>query len=204
MLQLRDLMTTDVVTVSPDASLREAMELFATHHVSGAPVVVGERVVGVVSTTDLIEFAATEPKARRESDDAPEWKDDSDTRVDREGDDETAARYFIELWAFADAEVGERIADSEPVDRDVLAEHTVGEVMTRAVCALPPTADVSAAADYMRTANVHRVLVMEGDRLVGIVSALDLTKAIADHRIGHRTYVFGRAEHPQGRVLGES
>ena len=203
MLQLRDLMTKDVVTVSPDASLREAMELFATHHVSGAPVVAGERVVGVVSTTDLIEFAATAPRPRRESDDAPEWND-SEARADRDAEDESAARYFIELWAFADAEVGERIADSEPVDRDVLAEHTVGEVMTRAVCALPPTADVSAAADYMRTANVHRVLVMDGQRLVGIVSALDLAKAIADHRIGHRTYVFNRADRAQGGVLGEA
>lgn len=59
MLRLRDIMTTDVVTLTSDTTLREAMELFAHHHVSGAPVVAGGRIVGVVSATDLMMFAAS-------------------------------------------------------------------------------------------------------------------------------------------------
>ena len=43
MLRLRDIMTTDVVTVSPESTIREAMELFASRHISGAPVVAGNR-----------------------------------------------------------------------------------------------------------------------------------------------------------------
>jgi len=34
MLRLRDIMTTNVVTVSPEMSIREAMELFGKQHVS--------------------------------------------------------------------------------------------------------------------------------------------------------------------------
>jgi CBS domain-containing protein len=48
-------MTTDVVTLSPDATIEEAEQCFAMHHVSGAPVVEAGRIVGVVSKSDLLD-----------------------------------------------------------------------------------------------------------------------------------------------------
>ena len=61
MLRLRDIMTTDVLTVSPELTIRDAMALLSTRHVSGAPVVASGKVVGVLSGTDLLEFAAALP-----------------------------------------------------------------------------------------------------------------------------------------------
>jgi CBS domain-containing protein len=58
MLRVRDIMTTDVVTLSPDLSLRDAMALLTRRHISGAPVVSAGRVVGVASLTDFADFAA--------------------------------------------------------------------------------------------------------------------------------------------------
>ena len=50
-----DVMTTDVVAVTPDASYRTMAGLLRTHRVSGFPVVDGNGiVVGVVSETDLL------------------------------------------------------------------------------------------------------------------------------------------------------
>jgi CBS-domain-containing membrane protein len=51
-------MATDVVAISSEATVRDAMELLSRHHISGAPVVNGSTLVGVVSATDLTEFAA--------------------------------------------------------------------------------------------------------------------------------------------------
>jgi CBS domain-containing protein len=62
--------------------------------------------------------------------------------------------------------------------------------MTHVVFSLPPDADVETAADYMRRAEIHRLLVLDAGRLVGIVSALDIATAVADHRLTRRTYVF--------------
>ena len=56
MLKLRDIMTTDVVTASPELSLREAMDLLSSRHITGAPVVAGGKVVGVFSASDLLAF----------------------------------------------------------------------------------------------------------------------------------------------------
>lgn len=71
-----------------------------------------------------------------------------------------------------------------------LEDVTVDEVMTRKVQALPPDCSVDEAAALMIKKQIHRVLVMEGDALLGIVSMFDVARAVAQHRIRNRTYVF--------------
>ena len=50
----RDVMTTNVVSVSPGDSVDEAVRLLTFHDISGLPVCDGRRVVGVISEADLI------------------------------------------------------------------------------------------------------------------------------------------------------
>ena len=58
--RVKDIMTTHVVAVRPDASCREMAALLRAHRVSGVPVVDAEGiVVGVVSETDLLTRRAT-------------------------------------------------------------------------------------------------------------------------------------------------
>lgn len=72
-----------------------------------------------------------------------------------------------------------------------LEDVTVDEVMTRKVQSLPPDCSVDEAAILMGEKQIHRVLVMQGDVLLGIVSTSDVARAVAEHRLGSRTYVFG-------------
>ena len=63
---IRELMTTDVLTVSPSTPLKEAAELLARRRISGVPVVEeDDRVVGVFSEADVLiqerSSAATSP-----------------------------------------------------------------------------------------------------------------------------------------------
>ena len=52
---IRDLMTTDVVAVTPSTPLKEAAELLARRRISGVPVVEPEgRVVGILSEADVL------------------------------------------------------------------------------------------------------------------------------------------------------
>jgi CBS domain-containing protein len=53
-MKVTDVMTTDVVTIAPSASLRDAASLLVEHGVSGLPVVEDGRLVGVISEADLI------------------------------------------------------------------------------------------------------------------------------------------------------
>jgi CBS domain-containing protein len=60
------------------------------------------------------------------------------------------------------------------------AGKTVGKVMTGEVFSLPPDAPVRSAASMMREKRIHRVLVMSDDQLEGVVSALDVARAVSD------------------------
>lgn len=192
MLRLRDIMTTELVTVSPELSLRDAMELFVTHHVSGAPVVAQHRVVGVVSVTDLLEFVAAAPAV---PDETRLDADLGELEIDGElGEgDEPSATWFVERRVDEETDVGARFEEigERRAALDRFAEHTVSEVMNDNICSLPSNTRVDQAADFMRTAAIHRVLVMDDGVLNGIVSLKDIADAVADHKLTERTYVFG-------------
>lgn len=58
MLQARDIMTTEVITVSPQTSVLDLARLLAEHKINGVPVVADDgRLVGVVTQSDLIDRA---------------------------------------------------------------------------------------------------------------------------------------------------
>lgn len=57
-MRVRELMTTDVVAVQPETSLRDAASLLVEHNVSGLPVVKGDEVIGVLSEADIVAKAS--------------------------------------------------------------------------------------------------------------------------------------------------
>ncbi|MBV9880683.1 MAG: CBS domain-containing protein [Gemmatirosa sp.] len=186
MLRIREIMTRDVLTVSPSTSLQEAAALFAERHVGGAPVVAGGHVVGVVSMSDVLAFAASPPDGHSAMD-----PDDDDAPPDEGDANEPSARYFTDLWDAAGGEVTERIADVARPSWDLLAAHTVEEVMSRSVLALSSDTSVLLAAATMQAADVHRLLVIDGSVLRGIVTTVDVVRAVAEGRLVRRTFVFG-------------
>lgn len=98
------------------------------------------------------------------------------------------AQDLLDFIASLPAEEAEVRARGE---RGVLDDHVVEEAMTRApLRTLAPATKVDRAAAIMREERVHRLPVVEGDRLVGIVSTVDIVRAVADHRLAHRTFVF--------------
>lgn len=70
----------------------------------------------------------------------------------------------------------------DSLSRAELGEHTVGEVMSRRVFAVDPEESVRAAARLMAALQIHRVLVLEQGKLVGLLSSMDLVRAVADGR----------------------
>lgn len=191
MLRLRDIMTRDVVTMSPELSIRDAMNILSERHIGGAPVVAGDEIVGIVSATDLMELAGSlqEPPRDRPVDAEPGgWEEEQWS----EQSEEPSAAFFTQIWAGADDELQDRFDDGDRQELNGLDERTVAEAMTRGpLCELGPDVAVPAAADYMRRAGVHRILVAENGRLLGLVSTMDIARAVADQRLTSQVYVFG-------------
>jgi acetoin utilization protein AcuB len=62
----------------------------------------------------------------------------------------------------------------------LLARLTVGEVMTKAVLIVDPARDAREAARIMLDHRIGALPVLDGDRLVGIVTETDLVRAFAE------------------------
>lgn len=178
---VRELMSTDVTSVAPSLSLRDALELLAARHIGGAPVVQGHHVVGVLSMSDILSFEASNPvvpgaepdQTVEEPEPTPDW---------REGEDPPSA-YFADFWADAGGDVVERLEQTGTPEWDLLAEHTVSEAMTRSVVGVRPETPVRSAARLMTRLDIHRVLVLDAGKLCGVVTSMDVVRAAGRGRI---------------------
>jgi CBS domain-containing protein len=176
MLRLRDIMTRDVLTLRPDSSLREAIELLSGHHITGAPVVENGVLVGVVSGIDVMDAVAAEQRVQADSGES--WANGDDDTSDAEA--ETAS--WFTTWEEPAAALGLYEAASERQD-GILEELTVADAMTRNLAELPPETEVHEAAAYMLDRGIHRVLVVDDGRLEGLVSTTDFLRLVARRKL---------------------
>ncbi|HEU5260849.1 MAG TPA: CBS domain-containing protein [Gemmatimonadales bacterium] len=182
MVRVRDVMSSELVTVSPELTLRDMVELLTDRHIGGAPVVARDRVLGVISASDVLAFEAATPGVPTERAEQAEWE--LETPEEWEEGAEAPGTFFSEWWADAGADVAERFEEIRGAEWDVLAEHTVAEAMSPSVCSVQPDTELAAAARYMLRRNIHRVLVMEEGKPVGILTTTDVVRAVAERRLG--------------------
>jgi len=139
-----DVMTWDVITVSPETSVYEAAQLLLGRRISALPVLNTDgRLVGIISESDLMRRGEIHSEKRHSW-----WRDliTSDLRQ---------ASEFLRSH-------GRRVADV--MSRDVIC--ATGRVTLREV------------AELMERHAIKRLPVMDGHRLVGIVSRSDLLRAL--------------------------
>ncbi|HEY7614423.1 MAG TPA: CBS domain-containing protein [Gemmatimonadales bacterium] len=63
--------------------------------------------------------------------------------------------------------------------RELMAETPVRDIMTPRPYTVAPGEEVREAARQMLYADVHRLFVAQGDRLVGVISTTDIVRAVA-------------------------
>jgi CBS domain-containing protein len=76
------------------------------------------------------------------------------------------------------------LTDVQKVPEEQRGSATVEQVMTRKLYVIGPEEEASAAMKMMNELGIHRLPVMENDRLAGIVSREDLVRAIELSREG--------------------
>lgn len=153
-LTAADLMTSDVLSASPEMGVRELAEFLAENEISGVPVLDDEgRMIGVVSATDIAE------KSRPEIDFLVERSD---------------PRFYVR--SFDDTLDVEEMRNLRIENEEML----VRDIMTPRVVTVPAEAPVAEVAREMISGRIHRVFVTDAEgRMIGIVSALDLLKILA-------------------------
>ena len=175
-LTVADIMSTELVTVDSSMSLLGVASLLSERHLGGAPVLEGRRVVGVISAADVLRHAASATSIGATTGSSP-WTPSDEPEEWAEGDD-PPAEFYTRLQLDEAMEL-----DPEGDARRALGQTTAADIMTHALCSLPPDAPVVEAATYMMWAEIHRLLVIEHGELVGIVSAMDIVRAVAQRMV---------------------
>lgn len=124
---LSQIMSKNLVTVSPNQTLYEADELFTKHGIRHIPVTEGDKLLGVISKSDILRISYSE---------------------------------------LAD--------DEESVESLLFDAYTIPQVMTKTPVTLNSDDTVREAAELFSRMSFHSIPVVDGTKLVGMVTTTDL------------------------------
>ena len=152
-----DLMTTNVVTLTPEMDLIQMDTVLFKRGVSGAPVLEGRSLVGVASQFDLVRTL---------------WEGEHDLHKRHVPD--FSSPYPIPLSAI------EAMSTEGPGVMERLKSLRVADIMTRDPILARPDDSLEVVANRMVDDQVHRLPVVEEGtgELVGVISTLDVVAAI--------------------------
>lgn len=180
MLTVRDIMQVPVVTVTPDTTVRQLSRILADEEISGAPVVGAEgQLLGVVSATDVVRLAADDAEvhvASAASLDDPALIRDPDGPEDVEPD--PYGFFLPEDSPLTREGFFEQFAETE------LDAVVVRDIMTPVTFSVRADATLRELAEFLVRGRIHRAVVVEGDRLEGIVTSGDVLRAVSAGLLG--------------------
>jgi CBS domain-containing protein len=149
----QDIMKADVLSIHTDWTLEELADFLNEHSITGGPVVDDAgTLVGVVSTTDIVRnstFTFRNVQGKKTTD---YYRDDIDPA------------YFNQLIPSLSMKKG----------KDV----TVRDIMTPMTFSVSKDTRIQQVADAMIRGRIHRVMVTDEDKLLGIITTMDLLDII--------------------------
>jgi CBS-domain-containing membrane protein len=171
-MNVSDIMTKPVISVTPETPIGEVARLMLQHRISGLPVVDPKgAVVGIVTEGDLLRRVETGTQRRH--------------------------RHWVELL----------ISPGRLAKEYALANaRQAGEVMSAEVVAVAPEAALDDVVALMERHHIKRVPVIDGGRLVGIVSRANMVRALVHNLARMAALAAGKGagdEDIRERILAE-
>ncbi|HEV8119809.1 MAG TPA: CBS domain-containing protein [Candidatus Polarisedimenticolia bacterium] len=193
-----DLMTRNPITVPDAMTVGELCDLFQERNINGAPVVDAHgQLVGVVAQDDIIYgamghpdrvespaaaaaaagvgTAATGPGA---SQDAGVARDDSPPRRRRRGMVAALRDRHLEAVPEVPRRPGERAFWADQRAKDDPMRMPVRAIMTSPAISAEETTPLTDLCHVMWSLRIHRVPILRGGKVTGIVSSMDLCRGI--------------------------
>jgi predicted transcriptional regulator len=149
-----ELMSNNVLCVYEGWTIQRLAEFFLKNNISGAPVIASDHeLVGVVSISDIFRFENADDETKSEA--LRRCYRDS-TGID------IASRADLVEWS-----------------KTSQTSCTVHQIMAKQVISVAKNSQLSDVASTMIDNDIHRVFITENDKIVGIVSALDILRKLS-------------------------
>lgn len=153
-----DIMQTQVLTVSTTTPLAEVERLLNEHRISGVPVTdKAGHIAGVLSMRDLVERYAEDPNL-----------------------------HHPHTSNFYDVTAEEEMEDIESFEVPEEAEETAGDLMSGQVHDVSVSTPLARVAKKMTELRLHRILVEDGGKHVGLISTFDILRVLAGDQFGSK------------------
>ena len=152
-MKVKDVMNSNVVSCKPDDTVREAARVLKENNISGAPILEGEELVGIVSEGDLLKLLILPEKGEL-------WLPSPFEVI------EVPIR---ELFGWE--ETKKMLSD--------VGSTKIEEIMTKDVHTISSEASVEEASEHMIRHRINRLPVTEDGRIVGIITRGDIIKGLA-------------------------
>ncbi len=154
-MKIKDFMTKKLVLVEHNLTVKEFTRLMQSKKITGAPVVDDDgKIIGIVSVTDMIKRSNYVNKELSLREDCYEI-------------DPTTG--LVEVHKYYTEE---------------LFEKPISCLMTKDIISLSPNDDISKAIKIFLDTPIHRILIMENGKALGIISTKDTIRAMAKEMKG--------------------
>jgi predicted transcriptional regulator len=154
-LTAKDVMNPQVISVPADWTIEELAQFLVDKAISGAPVKdENGKLIGVVSLTDIVRY-------------------DSLAEIEMRADE--PHDYYLHGWE-------DRLAPEDLTSFHVeeRPEALVRSIMTPLIFKVNENTPIQEVADTMIDGRVHRLFVTHNDKIVGIITTMDMLKVIRD------------------------
>lgn len=138
---VKDIMSTELISIKEDTTIRDLIKTFAENGISGVPVLDKDGYVsGVVTSVDILK-------------------------------NESSHTFYNEPFMLN--------VEASLFEDSKFFEQPVSSIMSKDLYTISPGESVARMAKIMYTKRVHRLLVTEYNKLIGVVSTFDLLKLLA-------------------------
>ena len=191
-MQIKNLMSEDIITIDKDQNLSDALKLLRKHNVSRLPVTNNKQLVGIISERDIADKLGSSKyesmPASRLHISSVMVKDVFTVPQTMQLDE--VARLMLEngIGSVPVMEDDEMVGIVSKADFVTLAvgiafdKIAVKEIMTKGLIAVSPTERLVHARRQMKDNHVGRLPVVDEDVLEGMVTSKDLMRAFIDFR----------------------
>jgi len=156
MKKVKEFMNKKVIHLFPEDTIFDAAKKLSKSNIAGAPVVEKNKIVGIISISDIIKFI--------------DIKLGKLPRIDGPG---------LSTLLFALIQMQKVHSDFKKELKKITSTE-IRDVMTKNVITVTPSATLIEVAELMEKHDVNRLPVVKEGKLLGIVARADLIKALVD------------------------
>jgi len=154
MKTVKEFMNENVVCLSPDDTLFDAAKILSQLNIAGAPVVEKDKIVGIVSISDMIKFI--------------------DIKLGRLPKIDTPGLSTL-LLALVRMQ---KVRSDFKKELEKITKTKIKDVMTKNVITISSSQTIIDVAELMEKHDVNRLPVVDDGKIVGIVARADIIKSL--------------------------